>query len=298
MKIHTITPGSVCVEAPAKINLFLEVRNRRPDGYHEINSLFQAVSLHDRLTLHLTDEPGVALTIDGPGGLTAGEDNLVVRAIRLTLREAGLSRGVQAHLEKRIPVAAGLGGGSSDGAAAIEGLSELLGLGLSRSDKMRLGLQLGSDIPFFFTSGQALVRGRGEVMEETDYPVDYHLILVNPGFPVSTADGYASLKRGLTASADPFTLPCSRTVQDFVLHLSRGGNDFEPVLRRAYPELGEIVAELRKRGAVVARLSGSGPTVFGLFLDRTASETMNEADWGKWQIYAVMPVSLPAQASK
>ena len=167
MKIDTITSARVCVEAPAKINLFLEIRNRRPDGYHEINSLFQAVSLHDRLTLTLTDDPDVALTIDSLIPLSAGEDNLVVRAIRLVLRESGLSRGVRAHLDKRIPIAAGLGGGSSDAAAAIEGLSALLRLGLSTADKTRLGLQLGSDMPFFFTSGQALVKGRGGVLQAT-----------------------------------------------------------------------------------------------------------------------------------
>ena len=297
MYIDSSNPGVVRGDAPAKINLFLEVRNRRPDGYHEINSLFQAVSLTDRVSVSNSSGRGVRCTVIGDGNLSAGDDNLVVRACRLMLDEFRPDGGVDVVLEKHIPVATGLGGGSSEAAAGIEACNVLFGLGLTQQQRMQLGLRLGSDVPFFFTRGQALIRGRGEVMEETAYPTDYQLVLVNPGFPVSTPAAYAALKRGLTVPGEPFTLPCCRTVEEYVFHLGHAENDFEPVHRRTLPELGEIAAELLRRGAALARLSGSGPTVFGLFTDRSAAQTLVEAGWGHWRIFAAAPLPLPVEAT-
>lgn len=297
MNTIQIAPGKVRVEAPAKINLFLQVLNRRPDGYHNINSLFQAVSLRDTLTVALADAPGVRLDVIGEDGLPAGEDNLVVRAARLMAREFGLNQGLHIVLEKRIPVAAGLGGGSSDAAATIEAINHLFGLRLAPPDRMHLGLLLGSDVPFFFTRGQALVRGRGELMEETEFPTDYGLLLVNPGFPLSTATAYAALKRNLTDSGVPFNLPCCRAVDEYVHHLGQADNDFESIHRRSHPELDEIAGELLKRGAVLARMSGSGPTVFGLFASEPEHQDLVVQRRGNWRCYAVAPITLLSQES-
>lgn len=297
MIIETIMPGRVRIQAPAKVNLFLQVLNKRPDGYHNINSLFQAISLHDILELQVVDIPGAYLNVVGAEQIPVDEDNLVVRAANLMRTEFSLAQGLIITLYKQIPVAAGLGGGSSDAAATIEAVNHLFDLQLERPEKIRLGLRLGSDVPFFFSRGQALISGRGEVMEETEFPTDYELILINPGFPLSTPAAYSALKRNLTESEEPIKLPCCRAVEDYIHHLGRAGNDFEAVHRRSYPELDEIREELHKRGAALARMSGSGPTMFGLFTSTPVSQVEDAESWGNWRIYTAAPITLLSQAT-
>ncbi len=298
MIISDHTAEQVRIGAPAKINLFLEVINKRPDGYHNINSLFQAVSLFDRLTCTRQDRHRIELTISGETELSAGSDNLVVKAWELMAETFDITDGLQVKLEKNIPIAAGLAGGSSDAAAIILACNILYDLGLSRMEMAELGLKIGSDLPFFFSSGQALVTGRGERITETDFPTDYRLLLVNPGFTLSTAAGYAALKRDLTKSKDPFSLACCRAVESYVHLLGRTGNDFESVCLEAHPELVEIRDELLQRGAALARMSGSGPTMFGIFTDFPVGKDKVNMRRGSWRIYAVAPITLPWQVTK
>jgi 4-diphosphocytidyl-2-C-methyl-D-erythritol kinase len=285
----------VTIDAPAKVNLFLEVLNKRADGYHNINSVFQAVSLFDRLEFTPVEDSGVSISISGQTDLSTGNDNLISLAYHLMKTEFELPGGLRVDLEKRIPLGAGLGGGSSDGAATIMACNMLFGLDLSKEEQMEMSSRIGSDLPFFFGRGQARVAGRGEVVKDTDLPLDYHMVLVNPGFEISTSASYASLKRGLTMSKNPFNLAgCSRA-EELVESLHLSSNDFEEVHLKSYPEIGRIKDGLLRSGASLARMTGSGPTVFGIFLHAPELNKGDYLKWGDWQSYAVLPVALPSQ---
>lgn len=254
--------------APAKVNLFLRVLGRRPDGYHEIESLFAPISLSDRLSLTATAEPGVRLACPG-SGLPEDESNLAFRAARLFLEAAGSDGGLDVILTKRIPVAAGLGGGSSDAAAVLRGANQLFGRPLSQSRLEELALRLGADVPFFIRGRPALARGVGELLEPVEVP-PFHLALVNPGFEVSTAWVYGRLDRPLTG-APPLVRMTGLKVESFS-EIEPLGNDLEAVVEEAFPVVRELRLGLLAAGANLARMSGSGPTVFGLFESRDQAE--------------------------
>lgn len=287
--------NEVVIDAPAKVNLFLQVLNKRPDGYHNINSLFQAVSLFDRLYFTLVPQTGISIHLETDVELPVGEDNLVAKAYRLMKERFALDRGLVVKLEKRIPVSAGLGGGSSDGAAALLACNLLFNLGLRSPQMAELSLALGSDLPFFFSSGQALVSGRGEVVEETSWPTDYRMVLISPDIALSTSDSYAALKRGLTSSKSPFNLHGCGTFEDLIGSLRLAGNDFEEVHLHSFPELDRIKDELLKHGALLARMTGSGPTIFGVFKQapRTGADEMFNR--GDWRVHKVEPISPAGQ---
>ncbi|MEW6412465.1 MAG: 4-(cytidine 5'-diphospho)-2-C-methyl-D-erythritol kinase [Candidatus Zixiibacteriota bacterium] len=297
MFIKDETDNSIVIDAPAKINLFLEVMNRREDGYHDINSVFQAVSLYDRLEFTISARPGIKISLTGDIELSTGEDNLIARAYRMISEEFGVDRGLEVVLEKNIPVAAGLGGGSADGAATILACNRLFKLNLSAGSMGRLSERIGSDMPFFFTRGQALVTGRGDIIEEIELPTDYWVVLVNPGWEISTAAAYHALKRGLTRSKNPFNLAACPRAEELVRLLNLSGNDFEKVHLKSYPELGRIQEGLLRSGASLARMTGSGPTFFGIF--NSAPEIREGATLrqGSWQLFTVLPVTFASQGN-
>jgi 4-diphosphocytidyl-2-C-methyl-D-erythritol kinase len=284
---------SVLIGAPAKVNLFLEVLSRREDGYHNINSLFQAVALFDRITFTRTDSPDIILKVDNNPTLPAGEDNLVVKACRLMQKEFAIRAGMTVNLQKNIPVAAGLGGGSTDAAAAVMACNILFDLHLDLKQLAEYGLKLGSDVPFFFSKGQAIVTGRGEKIKEVDIPTDYWLVLVTPNIAISTAESYGALKIGLTKNDNPFKLSCYKTVEDFVESLKLSANNFEEAHLLSYPILGRIKEELLRNKALLSRMSGSGSTIFGIF--KEVAEWINNQffEQGDWQVNVVRPITLP-----
>lgn len=264
------------LRAPAKINLYLRVLGRRPDGYHEIETVFERIDLADELTFEPSDT-GISLTCSD-STLSCGEDNLVVKATRLLQARphTTLSRsmetnkfgvGVRIHLIKNIPIAAGLGGGSSDAAATLLGLNELWELGLTRTQLIPLAAELGSDVPFFLSTGAfAIGRGRGEACEPIDAGARLAHVLVCPNIPLSTKEVYAGLQIDLTDRAPSLSI---------LLHALRNGsamaglaeglrNDLEPEAIRRCPIITEIQSHLRQLGCVSAHMSGSGPSVFGL----------------------------------
>lgn len=293
MFVREFDPERLIIETPAKVNLFLQVLNRRDDGYHNINSLFQAVSLYDRLEITIGGQPGIEISqLEGPK-IPVGEDNLISRAYRLMQTRFGLKQGMKVGILKQIPVAAGLAGGSSDAAATIKACNLLANLGLTNVGMASLGLEIGSDLPFFFSSGQVMVGGRGEIMVETDFPTDYSLILVTPNMGLSTAQSYRALKRGLTTSTIKFNLAHCRTVEEFVSSLISSGNDFEEVHQKSIPVLGEIADSLMRHGAQLARMSGSGPTMFGLYSTQAKIKEYMSFYQGDWLIHVVRPVFLP-----
>ncbi|MDX1493550.1 MAG: 4-(cytidine 5'-diphospho)-2-C-methyl-D-erythritol kinase [Longimicrobiales bacterium] len=279
-----MNPGVAEVEAPAKVNLFLRVLHRRPDGFHELETLFQAVSLSDRVRVAVDDRAGMAavastaggggisLSVDGPD-LGPVESNLAYRAASSFREAAGFEAPVRIELTKRIPAGAGLGGGSSDAAAVLRCLATLTGF--PDADVLRaIALELGSDVPFFLsTSPLALGRGRGEELTELPPLPEVSLVLALPDVHVATGAAYgalassrgsdaASSKRGgigVVVGGDPSLLSSWNSVIESAV------NDFEAVVVPAHSEVEASLRGLRDRGARVALLSGSGAASFGLF---------------------------------
>lgn len=295
MLIKQLSKGFIEIHAPAKINLFLQVLGKRPDGFHNINSLMQAITLFDRLKIKKIDEPECKITLSGNLSSTAIENNLVTRTYELFKKEFGLESGIKVDLEKNIPIAAGLGGGSSDCAAAMIVINLIFELRLSNSELINLSLKLGSDIPFFFSRGQALVSGRGGITVETDFPVDYKIIVVSTGISVSTAQSYEALNLSLTTNKSAYTLEPYCGFEGYLESLEGLGNDFEAVQFLLNPELVTIKEALLQSGAKLARMSGSGPTMFGIFADNWESSRVCRGNFSDCQLYTVKPFLLPGQ---
>jgi 4-diphosphocytidyl-2-C-methyl-D-erythritol kinase len=257
------TKRSVRLPAFAKINLCLHVLGRRPDGYHELRTIFQAISLHDTLELSLVSRPGITLETND-AELPAGPENLVYRAIEAVGCEIEFRGGIQARLEKRIPVARGLGGGSSDAAAALIGMLRLTKKKLPLDRLMEIAAGLGADVPFFLFGGRALAVNRGdEIYPLADAPPRTIVVVSPRGIGVSTKDAYQWVSAELTNRAKPLNIWgfCA-------LCWSRQGrvsNDFEGPVFSRHPRLGEIRDGLLERGAADAALAGSGSAVFGVF---------------------------------
>ncbi|NGZ78127.1 4-(cytidine 5'-diphospho)-2-C-methyl-D-erythritol kinase [Saccharibacillus alkalitolerans] len=251
-------------KAPAKINLMLDVLHKREDGFHEVEMVMTMVDLADRLTLSDPGSSRISLSSQS-GYIPLDDKNLAVRAARLLKQRFGVSRGVHMHLEKRIPVAAGLAGGSSDAAAALRGLNRLWELGLSEAELEELGAELGSDVPFCVRGGTALATGRGEKLETLPNPPRCWVVLAKPPINVSTADVYGNLKAGEIA-----VHPSSSKMREA---LERGsfrdvcgglGNVLEDVTLKLYPAVERLKKVTESLGADGVLMSGSGPTVFAL----------------------------------
>jgi 4-diphosphocytidyl-2-C-methyl-D-erythritol kinase len=274
------------LSAPAKVNLTLEVMGRRADGYHEIATVFQCVDLCDRLTLE--DADGVGLDTASPD-VPADERNLAVRAARLLREAAHVKRGARVRLDKRIPVAAGLGGGSSDAAAVLLGLNRLWRLRWSQKRLAEIATRLGMDVPFFLGSGRAVGTERGERLERIEGGGGYALVLVNPRFALSTQEVYGRVTSAVysdgsrvKAMREALRRRNPRQVASS-LH-----NVLETAVEGTYPAIGQMKAALMSAGALGAVMSGSGPTVFGVArsLDhaRQIRKRVARADWSCWSV--------------
>ncbi len=262
--------GSVLrLRAFAKINLTLDVFSKRPDGYHGIASVMQTISLHDTLTFERTQGPGISFSCDGPesdGLPLISDQNIVVRAATAALSVRPIQKGVAIHLHKQIPSQAGLGGGSSDAAAALTGVNSLLGLNLLEPELHELASGIGSDVPFFLTGGTAIARGRGEQVTASADGPKLWLVVVKPDVSVSTGWAYDELDSLPDRSSNRATKRMEQAIAegDTALVVSRTCNDFElPVFSR-YPELAWLQDELLMAGAMNARLCGSGSALFGV----------------------------------
>lgn len=260
--------SDVRIFAPAKVNLILRVLDRRTDGYHNLWSLMQTVALEDELHIHVqSDATGVHLQCDDPTLPTDGR-NLIARAAGVVLERAKLAVGLDIRIVKRIPVSAGLGGGSSDAAATIVGLNRLLALGWSASEMAHIGQVLGSDVPFFFFAPTARVRARGEDVAPVRLVGERWIVLVNPGFPVETRWAYDRLsatRNGMTALSQGIAALSGKPQVTWEEILPLMENDFEAALAPTHHVLEKMKRGLLSRGAEAALLSGSGSTVFGVF---------------------------------
>ena len=256
-------PSVIHIQSYAKINWTLDVLFKREDGYHELRTIYQTVSLHDELSFSETS--GVIKIHCDDSRVPCDSTNLAYKAA-LALREVtGTSKGARIEIEKKIPVAAGLGGGSSNAAATLLVLIKLWQIEIDESELIRIAARLGSDVPFFLIGGTALGVGRGEEVYPFEQIHCEHLLLVNPGFAVSTRDAYEKLSRLTTseaASIIPFTLLAAKGISELPL-VAR--NDLEEPVLAAHPEIAEVKLRLLSLGARHALMSGSGATVFGVF---------------------------------
>ena len=255
---------SIELAAHAKINLSLLIKYRRPDGFHEIESVFQEIDWGDDLFLQEAE----GYTFETNSILLREEvDNLCLKAAKLMGHECNIP-GLYIRLIKRIPLGAGLGGGSSDAAAVLKGINVIYNLKLHGADLIALAAKLGSDIPFFINGGSAFVYGRGELIQPVEIDTNYTLILIHPEVSISTAWAYANLKMGLT-KAFIKTKFIGFEVQNLSVENFRDkfSNDFEKSLFAAYPQLADCKQMLYGSGADFACMSGSGSTIYGLFRD-------------------------------
>lgn len=282
------------LDSYAKINLVLRVLRKRPDGYHDIETILQTVDLTDTLTFTAANV-GVHLTCTDPD-VPTDHRNLVHKAVALVQARYRRTHGIQVHIEKRIPVAAGLAGGSGNAAATLHALNRMWALNLGEGELLSLAAELGSDTPFCLFGGTATGQGRGEQLAWLDVVGSGHFVLVNPPCAVSAAWAYQNLKLELTNAISCINLDVS------VLHggsldrwLARWHNDLETPVQSEYPVVDQARLLLRTVGAIRILMSGSGPTVFGFFKDRNTAELAAnkicqqvESDW---RIYVVSPIS-------
>jgi 4-diphosphocytidyl-2-C-methyl-D-erythritol kinase len=253
--------------APAKINLSFEIKGRRADGFHEIQTLMTPISLSDRLTIEAAvDNDAIEFSCDDPS-LPKGDDNLVVRAVKLFRESTKIRTGIKIVLEKKIPHGAGLGGGSSDAASTLLGLNELFGAGLSDSGLMSLAAQLGSDVPFFVVKSAAVCRGRGEIVSPTSLAARFEVLLLKPDFGVSTSWAYGKWKASQEIPGIDYS-PQEFGGMQFV-------NDLERPVFEKFVSLGHLKMWLRGQpGVAAALMSGSGSTVFAVLRDSADAEKL------------------------
>lgn len=267
--------------AYAKINLGLDVLRRREDGYHEVKMIMQTIDLYDTLTFRRRKESGIVLETDNEN-LSAGKDNLICRAAEKLLTEAGISEGAEIFLEKRIPIAAGMAGGSTDAAATLAGLNELFGLGYSIEQLQAFGVTLGADIPYCLMGGTALSEGIGEILTKLPAPPQCVLVVARPDIDVSTKFVYENLHAD-TLSFHPDIDGMEAAIRNGSLHgiAERMGNVLENVTVREYPVIDEIKELMKRTGALNALMSGSGPTVFGIFTEEEPAKRAAEEIRGR-----------------
>jgi 4-diphosphocytidyl-2-C-methyl-D-erythritol kinase len=252
----------------AKINLRLDILGKRPDGYHDIRTVFQKITLGDELSIAVT-KGKTEITCDS-SQVPHNEGNLAYTAARLLLDRYKIKEGVKIAIRKRIPVAAGLGGGSSNAAATLMGVNQLFELGLSAEELMGTGKEIGADVPFFIFGESARATGIGEILAPMKIAPPLWLLLVTPDIPISTAWAYGNLRSGLTNREINIIIPdCINHLDEVITILS---NDLEKVVTPEYPVIQTIKDELLDKGAKGSLMSGSGSTVFGIFESETAAQ--------------------------
>jgi len=257
--------SSLSLRAPAKINWFLTILGKRKDGYHDIMSFMQCIGLYDELLFSYADTIEIVSDLDIPR-----EDNLVYKAALLLRNYASYGKGVRIVLHKQIPSDAGLGGGSSNAAYTLLGLNILWALHLQKRELNSIGLEIGSDVPFFLNGPSAVVKGKGEQVTPLEITSPLIFLLVKPPVSVSTAWAYTSYDTyrtdGLTKKLVDIKLFCEALLKrDFASLCTMLNNDLEGIVIEKYPVVREIKEGLLQRGAVFSAMSGSGPTVFGVF---------------------------------
>ena len=269
--------NDISLKALAKINLGLDVVRRREDGYHEVRMIMQTIQLYDRLDIKRTQEPGIQIQTN-LSFLPVNENNLIYKAAKLLMDEFSITDGVSVKLDKRIPVAAGMAGGSTDAAAMLIGVNRLFSLGLTKRQLMERGVQIGADVPYCIMRGTALAEGIGEELSPLPPMVKCPVLIAKPSISVSTKFVYQNLKLDDTTIHPDIDRLIddikAKNLHDIAAHM---GNVLETVTIPNYPVIDEIKKHMLSNGAVGAMMSGSGPTVFGLFDDEDTAKKAYKA---------------------
>lgn len=262
----------ISLKALAKINLGLDVVRRREDGYHEVRMIMQTIHLYDKLDIKKTKDSGITIQ-SNLSYVPTNENNLVYKAGKLLMDEFSITEGVSVNLNKRIPVAAGMAGGSTDAAAMLYGMNQLFDLGLSRKDLMERGVKIGADVPYCLMRGTALAEGIGEKLTQLPPMVKCPVLIAKPQISVSTKFVYENLKLN-EETVHPDISQLVTDIKNKDLHAIAGhmGNVLESVTIPAYPIIADIKKKMLDSGAVNSMMSGSGPTVFGLFDDEETAK--------------------------
>ncbi len=267
---------SLWINAPAKINLGLDVIRRREDGYHEVKMIMQSIRLFDRLTLAKSKVPGIHLTTN-LGFLPVNEDNLVYKSARLLMDEFNIDSGISIQLDKRIPVAAGMAGGSTDAASCLLAMNRLFDLNLSDQQLMERGITLGADIPYCIMKGTALSEGIGEILSPLPGAPDCYVLIAKPGFHVSTKFVYTNLKLDEQTNHPDIDHMIDCIGKNDLRGLCDSmANILETVTIPEHPEIADIKKTMLEQGALGSLMSGSGPTVFGIFDDLDKAKAAKE----------------------
>lgn len=259
------------IKAYGKINLGLDVIGKLPDGYHEVKMVMQTVGIYDELTFEKAQE-GIMVTTDSPE-LPTDENNLIYKAAKLMQEKYRIRDGIRIHLQKNIPVAAGMAGGSTDAAAAMKGISRLYGLDVSLPELMRMGVEIGADVPYCVLGGTALAEGIGEKLTPLEPAPECYVLVAKPDINVSTKYVYEHLDlAGVEKHPDIDGMVEAIGVGSLQGILDRMENVLETVTIPAYPVIRDLKQRMRELGAVNSLMSGSGPTVFGIFLEKRAAQ--------------------------
>ena len=270
------------IKANAKINLALDVLGKRDDGYHEVSMIMQEVSLCDIVDIEITDVPSINLKVKN-SPLPCNENNIAYRAASAFYQKAGIEPSCTIQLEKHIPVCAGLGGGSSDAAAVLKGLNNLYGNLFTDDELCNLALSLGADVPFFIKGKTAHASGIGERL--VHIPSDFNLwaVLIKPDIDISTAEAYRQIDSASFPNLDMSRLIRGAKEGDISVFANSSGNSFEYVCTNKYPEINNIKNHLKGCGALFAMMSGSGPTVFGVFDSEDTAQKAFQSYEGSFQ---------------
>ena len=265
MEFLILEMEKISLKAFAKINIGLNIISKRPDGYHEIETIFQLIDLYDTITISKRNDTQIVIHSRNKN-IPLNHDNICYKATNLLRGVSGISDGVNITINKRIPMGAGLGGGSSDAASALKGLIRIWGLRLNENSLMDVAKQVGADVPFFIKGGTAFATGIGEKLTHIEFPTEYFCVLVHPPIEVSTEWAYKNYTFSLTKTKKISKL--SQFLQKKI-NLSElknyVQNDFEKLVFKEFPELCELKEKLYQNGAFFASMSGSGSTIFGLF---------------------------------
>jgi 4-diphosphocytidyl-2-C-methyl-D-erythritol kinase len=281
-----MTATKISFKTPAKVNLGLNILGKREDGFHELETLFQMVSWCDEIKLECLSE-GLELICNQPD-IPTDDGNLVIKAARLLQAHfPDRCKGARIHLTKNIPHGAGLGGGSGNAAGVLLGLNFLWDLKLKRKDLILLASELGSDVPFFLSSPCAIGRNRGEILEPVKSSIKFYVLMIYPGFPLSTAWVYGNLKLKLTKQQNNISILKNFLLQSEFAQLGASWkNDLETIVFQEYPEIFDIKKEMLTSGAKGALLSGSGSTVFGIFDNpETANTAFTRLQGGEFRLF-------------
>jgi 4-diphosphocytidyl-2-C-methyl-D-erythritol kinase len=268
---------SIALKSPAKINFGLNVTSKRPDGYHNIETIFYPIQLHDEIIVKNSASFSFKCNIEA---LTPGEDNLIIKAVNLLKEYTSQDFQLDIVLKKNIPIGAGLGGGSSNAASILLALNELFQLKLSYEELFNIAIKIGSDVPFFLDPGPKFAEGKGDILRRINFKINYPLLIVNPGIHVSTPWAYSRIipknpKKNLTAIIET-------GFDDFSKLNGLIVNDFEDIVFKKFPETVRIKKELYRLGAYFSLMTGSGSTLFGIFPGLTKAREAEKKFSGKY----------------